>query len=175
MLTLEESQVGWKWSFWGLKLVHSRGKCVTAGAGVLSTILTGAGQGLFIHPPPALCWAACPAGFPQPGHLKNTDFTVMLWFKIDAEYASKPTVMNEDGTDNSKIASSYLSNRSIKNQNIVSQKGESFLFLRVFSPNMSSDWKNIIINPTLKYFTRLLTEHCIPLEDNNFKYSLSTR
>ena len=30
---------------------------------------------------------------------ENTDFTVMLWFKIDAEYASKPTVMNEDETD----------------------------------------------------------------------------
>ena len=30
---------------------------------------------------------------------ENTDFTVMLWFKIDAGYASKPTVMNEDETD----------------------------------------------------------------------------
>ena len=43
--------------------------------------------------------------------------------------------------------------------------------LGICFPNKSSDWENtIFLNPTLKYFTRHLTERFIPLEDNNFKY-----
>ena len=48
--------------------------------------------------------------------------------------------------------------------------------LGICFPNKSSDLENtIFLNPTLKYFTRRLTERFIPLEDNNFKYSPNMR